>query len=84
MLHILHVLALQYLLDGRLLGSWRELVGLRLLRAFAFEESARRTLTRGVHVGARALINRVLFGVNNSVAQVALPIFRTVSLPRIV
>ena len=53
-LHILHVLALQYLLDGRLLGSWRELVGLHLLRAFAFEERARRTLTRGVHVGARA------------------------------
>ena len=69
-LHLLHVLALQYLLDDRLLCTWRELFGIHILCTFPFEESACRSLTCGVHVGARAMIDRALFGVP-SVTQVA-------------
>ena len=62
-LHLLHILSLQYLLDDRLLCTWRELISHPLLRTFPFDEGACRTLTCGVHVGTRALIDRAVFGV---------------------
>ena len=76
-LHLLHVLALQYLLDNGLLRTWRKLFSHHILRAFTFEESARRSLACSVHVGARAMIDRAVFGVP-PVAQVAHLSVRTV------
>ena len=76
-LHLLHVLALQYLLDNGLLRTWRELFSHHLLRAFPFEESARWSLACSVHIGTRAMIDRAFFGVP-SVAQVAHLSVRTV------